>query len=371
MTTVEDLLHWEENFRNPRVGGPAFITQMLQRGVLNDGEPLDYAFGLVWGEYRALTTIGHSGSDAGYRTNLQRFPDQHFSVACLCNRSDANPSGMLEGIADIYLEKELQRRESQANQPPGIKLSEEQLSVHAGTYLNRNTGITQRFTAQGGRLTSTPVRWGSPEALIALDANRLRLTRDRFSIDVVFSGSGNTRQVTVTAPREKRVVYQWVLDFEASPSQLSFYVGVYRSDEIGLPYQVYVADGMLKLNLLKVQSAALTPITRDVFISEFDAMPFATAWDRFGHCATDRGNSCCRRLGVAISDRVDGEHPGRAYGRALVARVDANACGVQEHRPGVRADDARHAHARANVPVPRGCASAHDARSHATTRQQP
>src|SRR6266849_6021005 len=52
LTTVEDLALWDENFYNPRVGGPEMIRQMLERGKLNDGEQLDYAFGLVIGKHR-------------------------------------------------------------------------------------------------------------------------------------------------------------------------------------------------------------------------------------------------------------------------------------------------------------------------------
>jgi len=37
-TTVEDLQLWDENFYHPRIGGPAFLQQMLERGKLNSGE---------------------------------------------------------------------------------------------------------------------------------------------------------------------------------------------------------------------------------------------------------------------------------------------------------------------------------------------
>ena len=54
---------------------------MLQRDKLNSGELQDYASGLAIGTYRGLPTVGHSGADAGYRSDMARFPEQHFSVA--------------------------------------------------------------------------------------------------------------------------------------------------------------------------------------------------------------------------------------------------------------------------------------------------
>ncbi|HLY19426.1 MAG TPA: serine hydrolase domain-containing protein, partial [Bryobacteraceae bacterium] len=88
LTTVGDLAQWDENFYHPRVGGRELVEQQLQRGKLNNGKELDYASGLVHGKYRGLPTVDHGGADAGYRADLIRFPEQHFSVACLCNAGE-------------------------------------------------------------------------------------------------------------------------------------------------------------------------------------------------------------------------------------------------------------------------------------------
>src|SRR5580693_9132971 len=100
-TTVEDLVLWDENFYHPRVGGPAFPQQMLERGKLNSGEQLDYAFGLTIGKYKGLPTVEHGGADAGYRSGLTRFPEQHFSAAVLCNSAETNPNSLIYQVADV------------------------------------------------------------------------------------------------------------------------------------------------------------------------------------------------------------------------------------------------------------------------------
>ncbi|MHC4192499.1 MAG: serine hydrolase domain-containing protein, partial [Planctomycetota bacterium] len=58
-TTVEDLAKWVLNFESGRVGGPAVIEQMHQRGVLNNRKTLRYAFGQVFDEYRGLKIVRH------------------------------------------------------------------------------------------------------------------------------------------------------------------------------------------------------------------------------------------------------------------------------------------------------------------------
>ena len=107
LTTVEDLALWDENFYNPRVGGPGMIKQMLEPGQLSNGEQLHYAYGLVIGKYRGLPTVDHAGGDAGYRSDMIRFPDQHFTAACLCNLAASNPSELTRKVAEIYLAKDM------------------------------------------------------------------------------------------------------------------------------------------------------------------------------------------------------------------------------------------------------------------------
>jgi len=102
-TTVEDLARWDQNFYAAQIGGAALIRQITTPGTLNDGRPLEYAFGLEVRSYRGLRVVEHSGDLAGYRAYLGRFPDQRLSVILLCNRSDINQVPLAHAVADVYL----------------------------------------------------------------------------------------------------------------------------------------------------------------------------------------------------------------------------------------------------------------------------
>ena len=108
MTTAEDLAKWNAQFDEPVVGGQALLTALLTRGVLNDGRPIDYAFGISHGTYRGVPTVSHGGADAGYRAAFLRFPAQRFGVAVLCNLASANPTLLAQRVADVYLADVLQ-----------------------------------------------------------------------------------------------------------------------------------------------------------------------------------------------------------------------------------------------------------------------
>src|SRR5262249_14333443 len=103
LTTVGDLLRWNENFVTPTVGDAAFVKEEQVPGRFSDGRAHDYAFGLYVRRYRGVSEVGHSGSTAGYRAFLVRYPDQHVSVAVLCNAGNANATQYAHAVADAYL----------------------------------------------------------------------------------------------------------------------------------------------------------------------------------------------------------------------------------------------------------------------------
>jgi CubicO group peptidase (beta-lactamase class C family) len=102
-TSVRDLLLWDENFYSARVGGKALIDQVQTPGALASGKPLTYGWGLEIGRYRGQRIVEHGGSLGGYRAHLLRFPEQHFSVATLCNLASITPGSLARRVADIVL----------------------------------------------------------------------------------------------------------------------------------------------------------------------------------------------------------------------------------------------------------------------------
>lgn len=103
LTTVGDLLIWNENFVTGTIGGPAFLALQQEPGRLNDGTPHAYAMGLRVDEYKGVAGVGHSGATAGYRAHLAYFPGQRLSVAVLCNVASGNATQSALRVADLYL----------------------------------------------------------------------------------------------------------------------------------------------------------------------------------------------------------------------------------------------------------------------------
>ncbi len=91
LTTVGDLLLWNESFTHARVGGQELVRAQQTTATLRGGRKITDAVGLSVSTFDGLPEVSHSGVTGGYRTWLARYPDQGVSVAVLCNAGQANP----------------------------------------------------------------------------------------------------------------------------------------------------------------------------------------------------------------------------------------------------------------------------------------
>lgn len=101
-TTVEDLLLWDGNFYEPKVGGQDFVELLFTRGVLAAGDTLDYAFGLRMQEYRGARVVHHDGSFMGFKHFLLQVPEKRLSVVCLCNLRSIDARGLALQVAELF-----------------------------------------------------------------------------------------------------------------------------------------------------------------------------------------------------------------------------------------------------------------------------
>jgi CubicO group peptidase (beta-lactamase class C family) len=221
-TSVEDLLKWDENFYSGRVGGKALLAEMQEPGKLNNGKSLDYAKGLSVGEYRGLHFVEHGGSWGGYRAQLLRFPEQHFSVACLCNVASAEPEARARRVADLFLSSEM-KGPKPASEPDrearkkkeSITVAPEKLSEYSGKFSSEELLATYTTTVEDGKLTVSSIQSGDGLLHSAQHLAMRLVGVDRFAVDaegleLVFQRDENNRVrgFTLDAGRTKGLIFQ-------------------------------------------------------------------------------------------------------------------------------------------------------------------
>lgn len=214
-TTVEELLKWDNNFYDPRVGGRSLLDALHVRGVLNNGDTLTYAGGLTVDELRGLHRVSHGGSWAGYRAELMRFPDQRTSVAVLCNQANTNPTQLATRVAEILLESHMQPVDTKAAAPitaprptsaevtPPANLRREE---YTGEFYSPELDITYRIRVQDAKLlleypgnAAEELTWREPDNFSA-GGNYLRLAFQR--------EGGQVRSFTLGAGRARNIRFE-------------------------------------------------------------------------------------------------------------------------------------------------------------------
>jgi CubicO group peptidase (beta-lactamase class C family) len=158
-TNVLDMARWDQNFYDPKVGGKAVLDLMHTRGKLKDGKEIPYAGGLIHGEYRGLKMVAHTGSVAGYRSILARFPEARFSVILLSNVSDFNAQEMARQVANIHLEGTLKpAAEKKAPEPKkdkkkkGPVLTAKQMAEYTGDFHSDELDVVYRVLVRDDKL---------------------------------------------------------------------------------------------------------------------------------------------------------------------------------------------------------------------------
>jgi len=275
MTTVEDLALWDANFYDSKLGGgPDFVKAMLTTAKLNSGEPLEYASGLLVGNYRGLPMVSHGGAWAGYRADMIRFPEQRLSVICLSNFGGANPTQMAQRVAEIYLGGQMKAaptpptaQSAQAAPVNVVKLSAQELADKAGFYHDARAGSYRRIELREGKLFY--VRGvGNESELAPLTADRFRMLNVPVEVEVIFkpAAANSPRRMEVVTNGGQPSVFESVEAVTPTAAQLAEYAGEYYSAELGATHRLYMKDGRLTFRIgYNPAEVAAEPTVKDEF----------------------------------------------------------------------------------------------------------
>lgn len=273
MTTVEELAQWDRNFYDGRVGGRALLEAMHVPGRLTSGRTLDYASGLVVGEYRGLRTVRHGGSWAGYRAELLRFPEQRTSVAVLCNYSRSGPGRLAQRVADAILGERLSAAAPvTARSTPAPSVGD--LARYVGTFRNAATDDIRTISARGDTLF-IDYGDGDPSVLRSLGAGRFAVEGSPW--EVRFSSPASLSE---HAPNQ--LVATFVRFARARPTahDLAVYVGGYYSDELDVRWTIATDSSGLVARIPGGDTLRLAPTVRDTFVGGGVVMKFRRAGGR-------------------------------------------------------------------------------------------
>ena len=244
-------------------------------------------------DWWSTSTVGWSdsqaprhGGDAGFRTELLRFPDEHFSVITLCNAGEADAAGLAYRVADVYLASHLKgsppkpptARDSTLAQ---VKVDPKLLDAYVGDY-QLSPDFIISFTREGDQLM-TQATGESKIPVYPVSESRfvLKVVDAQVTFDAPAPG-GKSARVTLrqdgsdqSAKRIERV--------HPTTERLQEYAGAFYSKELDALYTTSVRDNKLFVHYARGE-LEMTPTIADVFVAEFPMGAMEYRCPELGRC---------------------------------------------------------------------------------------
>jgi len=253
ITTADDLVKWDSQFYEP-VFGRGVQRLQLQKGKLNNGQPVPYAFGLEIDLYKNKKALTHSGVDPGFKSEMLRFPEERFTVICLANTDDAyNLTNKLFSIAELFIHFD------KSGQP--VRKSD--CRIKAGAYMNMETLASMKFLKTKDALAISDSENGYEQPLADIGGCNF-LIPGNLGDDYII----NNDQI-IFRSRADRMIFHAINPVSPDSNEIKSASGAWYSPELDVTYHFFEKDGMLYLKFFEAYDVPLISYAGNLFVGEF------------------------------------------------------------------------------------------------------
>jgi len=269
-TTVDDLAIWTMNFSKQIIGNDSIFRQMNSLAKLNNGHTFGRAYGQRVSSYKGLLRIDHSGSAAGYRSYLGRFPEQNYAIIVLSNSAAARIFDLPEQVTDFILKEYIESEEEEEI----YAKKQEDITKYIGQYWNSQDLTFRKISSRNGRLLffSNPTMASGMQP-IGMNTYQFKNPGGTFKI----------RFIDVEEPRRafalernsdpysddnEQVVFQYYDPIKPTRDELEDFTGIYHSEELQTSYTLVLEENGLIFRNLRCNDILLMPQVQDVFTTD-------------------------------------------------------------------------------------------------------
>lgn len=280
LTTVGDLMRWQDSFRTGALGGPGFVEQMETVGVLATGQPTTYAAGLMVTKVGDVRMVSHGGATAGYRSFVGRVPSRGVALALLCNNGDIDSEslgesllGTLAGVPDP----------SSARVVLVDSAAQPARAPFAGLY--RSTRTRQPVQV---RLSAGGIALGGALEFLEVTPTRFRNAALNREVEFLSDARSGTTGYVLRIGSWDSVRFVREAPWRPEPSALSAFIGEWASDEVDGRWSITMRGDTLRVAGLQGDAGVLVPRYRDTFSSPSTGWLVSFTRDARGRVSTMR-----------------------------------------------------------------------------------
>jgi len=276
-TTLADLEKWILNFHNPIVGNLELIEKLQKSFYLNNGDTLNYGYGLILGEMNGLKMVGHDGGDAAHRSRFMMFPEIKGAVITQSNNGSF-PNQIANKTAEIFFadvmemdENEGETEEVVAEANPGEFVYDiEKFDDLAGRYaLEVAPDFILEFFRDGDKIMTQATGQQAVELFPSSDST-FYLKVVEASVTFHRNELGKVEQMTLHQNGNHIANKIQEPAWKPSEEDVKMYVGKYFSSELEAFYNIAInEDGDLVLQHRRINDLPLKAESEDEFTATF------------------------------------------------------------------------------------------------------
>ncbi|NET33563.1 MAG: beta-lactamase family protein [Cyanothece sp. SIO1E1] len=266
VSSIQDLLLWEQEFYQHRVLSDQCWDNMLTKGKLNNGEEIAYASGLIISDFNGEKLVKHSGQNPGFSSEILRFPDHQISIIVLGNQNWYDIRRYANSAAELFFPPPSSKQVVPATgNQPAVHLTSTALDRFCGDYHFLETNEYRAVEKVGAELFY--IRNNGPSSkLIPISQNTLIL-EDRPHIRLSFSFEKNgTKHIKWEDPTVGNLHATSYEKAQLDDSKIKTYAAKYRSAELNTTIEIGLLENKLVLQILD-QKLPLETTLKDEFVA--------------------------------------------------------------------------------------------------------
>lgn len=280
-TNLEDLLKWDRNFYNNKLGNWDFSKQMFKQTSLPNGKENQYAYGLEVDDYKGIKTISHQGGTIGYRSYYLQIPTHKLSIIVLSN-CHTRVTKLSYAILRIILKNELKDETAIPTEEKKIvKLDTKLSNSYCSFYFDTDSWFAMKLFKKDSMLFFEDFYQNQIELHPSSNTDFFTAIPN-LSFKIESDSINNTKILTLNQGEDSMSMKQIPTPTPLNPQQSNDYCGSYYCKAIDATYIVEKNTEGLFLQFPEMtakycgipQNTELKPSIKDYFITPISAIKF-------------------------------------------------------------------------------------------------
>lgn len=244
--SVNDMINWSVNLTAMSLGGKQLVDRLFNPAdKLNNGDTINYTYGLLVWKHRGLKIVDHGGFTMGFKAHITHIPEADYTIFVLSNNENTDPKDIAMKIVDWSL-KDLLKPEINVEHKE-IVLNTELYKLYQGSYA-MSDGMVLKFENINDTLKL--IIPGAPKFTMHPEKENEFFLKD-FDAQCTFvrDNNGKVNEIVWHQNNQNPKGVRYTESKPLTENELQAFTGKFENPELNVTYPVSLTDNELNITL--------------------------------------------------------------------------------------------------------------------------